>query len=147
MMLCEEQGNRLFSEQKHIITELKEFTITYQTHVLLVAHPKKQEDEISGATEIKNASDTILMYVRVEDEDKPTLIKHNPSISQIANRISAYVRTLKVRDDGRKTICWLEWDSKRGALYDLSSSLSAGSYERKGYWTKSLAQEPHDIYV
>lgn len=140
MILCEKQGNQVFSEQKDIVVSLKAFAEKHQVHVILIAHPKKGngQEDISGATEIVNTCDTILRYVRISDENKKELIKKYPVITNILERASAFVLTEKVREDGHKRMSWLEWDTQRGALYDLSTLPMASVYENKGYWTRAI---------
>ena len=48
------------------------------------------------------------------------------------------VLTEKVRDDGSSIVSFLEWDTKRGAVYDLSQMHQAKEYEKMGFWTRSI---------
>jgi twinkle protein len=140
MVICEEPGNRLFTEQKKIILCLKAFAEETGTHVIAIAHPKKGEGEqvISGAAEIENMPDTILRYIRLEDEQKEALIKKYPNMQNIIARASARVKVEKIRDDGNRKISWLVWDCVKGAVYDLSDLAMAKIYQDQGYWTIAL---------
>lgn len=138
MVLCQKEGNQLFSEQKNIILSLKSFCVRTGSHVVLNAHPKKgdEEAEISGAQEIVNLADTIIRYIRLDEKSQNKLSEHFPNKQDIIKRASARIKTEKVREDGTKKIAFLEWDEQRGALYDLSDLDMAREYEKKGYWSK-----------
>lgn len=144
MVMCEKEGNALFSEQKAISLSLKAFAEETYTHVVLIAHPKKGKDEslVSGAAEIENCADTIIRYIRLDDEQKEQLAKKMPEnkLRQL-ERASARIKMEKVREDGYKKVGWLEWDAKKGAVYDVSDLSAANWYEEQGFWTRSLL--PH----
>jgi len=149
MVLCEKSGNAIFDEQKKITLALKTFAEEAKVHVILVAHPKKGEgnQDISGATEIQNLSDTIVRYVRLSDVEKASMIKANPEKKDFFKRISAMVLTEKIRDDGQQRIAHLEWEPERGILFDVSEIKAASEYEQQGWWTKAVnKQEIVDIY-
>jgi len=106
----------------------------------LIAHPKSGDghQKISGAMELENSADSIFRYVRIDDEEKEHLLKKVPD--HVKARISAMLFTEKVRDDGSMLISYLEWDSMRGAVYDLNSMHNAKDYERMGYWTRAVSK-------
>jgi len=141
MVMCEQQGSYLFSEQKNIIISLGAFAEEMNVHVIIVAHPKKGKGEelVSGAAEIENYADTIIRYLRLDDEQKAQLAKKMPSHKlDLLERASARTKVEKIRDDGNKKIGWFEWDAVKGAVYDISDLDASKWYEEQGYWTKSL---------
>ena len=149
MVLCEKSGNAIFDEQKKITLSLKTFAEEAKVHVILVAHPKKGEgnQDISGATEIQNLSDTIVRYVRIGDAERASLIKVNPDKKDYYKRISATMITEKIRDDGQQRTAYFEWEPERGILFDLSEIKAAAEYEQQGWWTRAVnKQKIVDIY-
>lgn len=65
--------------QKRIVTKLKDFSIEWDAHVHLVAHPKKPPQhnykmnryDISGASEIPNLADNVIIVNRIKTEQVP----------------------------------------------------------------------------
>jgi len=147
MILCSESGSKLNQEQKKIAIALKKFSKTFDVFVLLVAHPRGGEGQqrISGAQEIQNLADTILRYIRLNDENKAILLKNIKVSAEVKERCSALIVTEKIRKNGTKYICCLEWEETTGALYDLSSFEYASSYEREGYWTRHVYRYPSKL--
>ena len=147
MVVCQKDGPALFSEQKNIALKLKSFAENTNSHVILIAHPKKgcTDEQISGATETQNLSDTIIRYVRINDETKASLIKKMPDKADIIARCSARIKWEKVRDDGHKKTIWLEFDPIKGAVYDVSDLKASTWYEEKNFWTRSILQKSNSF--
>jgi len=140
MVFCNNMGQGKFSMQEYIAANLKSFVNEFGVHCCLIAHPKSGEgyQKISGAQEIENIADSIFRYVRIDEEIVNKLAKKMPIHTR--DRISAMLLTEKVRDDGSSIISFLEWDSKRGAVYDLSLMHQASNYEQAGFWTRQIGQ-------
>lgn len=61
------------SKQKSAILRIKDFAMTNQTHVILVAHPRKamaflRKNDISGTADISNAVDNVFIMHRVNED-------------------------------------------------------------------------------
>lgn len=60
-------------KQKNAILQIKDFAMTNQVHILLVAHPRKamaflRKTDISGTSDISNAVDNVFIMHRVNDD-------------------------------------------------------------------------------
>jgi len=60
-------------KQKNAILQIKDFAMTNQVHILLVAHPRKamaflRKTDISGTADISNAVDNVFIMHRVNDD-------------------------------------------------------------------------------
>ena len=140
MVFCNGMGQGKFAMQEYIAAELKSFVTKFDVHCGLIAHPKSGDghQKVSGAMELENVADSIFRYVRLDDETKDRATKGLPEI--VRDRVSAMLLTEKVRDDGSTLISFLEWDSRRGAVYDLNKMSQAHKYEQAGYWTRSTRE-------
>jgi len=61
------------NKQKELILQLKDFAKKSQTHIILVAHPRKvmtflRKNDISGTSDIQNAADNIFIIHRVNND-------------------------------------------------------------------------------
>lgn len=130
----------LLSKQKQIISDLKDFALKYSVHVILIAHLRKDNERISGASEVENTADAVLRYERIFGDAIPLFIKAMDLDEQILNRVSAYIVQQKVRDEGTYNITLLEWESERGAVINLSTLPKAIEYQSKGYWTRAISR-------
>lgn len=141
LMIFGSGGKRsVFDFQREAISDLSVFAVQYKVHVCLIAHPKAGDghQKISGAMELENTAHSLFRYVRVNDDNRETLLKKIQIPEHVKNNISAILITEKVRDDGSRLISLLEWDEKRGAVYDVTTLRKAHEYESKGYWTRAM---------
>lgn len=61
------------SKQKELILKIKDFAMTQQVHVILVAHPRKvmtflRKNDISGTSDITNAVDNVIIMHRTNED-------------------------------------------------------------------------------
>lgn len=135
-LTCDEKET--FKAQQQIIAGLKEFAVSYQVHIILIAHPRKDGTSVSGAMEIENTADTILKFTRLfggnfESDDLPI---------QESQKITAMVLNEKVRDGGKSYPLYMEFDGIRQAnievVYLPDLYQKAVEYKRDGFFSREM---------
>lgn len=68
------EKDQLYLAQSNFVGKLKKIAIKYDVVIILVAHPRKSNnefsnDDVSGSSDITNKVDVVMSYQRVEDDD------------------------------------------------------------------------------
>ncbi|MGL5752971.1 MAG: AAA family ATPase, partial [Paraclostridium sp.] len=111
--------NDKWAAQKRFIIALKHLTKKYPIHIILVAHPKKMEDEskatmydIHGISEIPNLCDNIIMIRRFTESEREAFAKQKRFIPSVEEKL------LKDRFYGRiNAKIPIMYDSESGRLH------------------------------
>jgi len=141
MIINNAPGQKKFPEQKQILQTLKQFTKDYDSHVVLLAHPKKGEgfQTTSGLLDQENLVDTIIRYVRIHDEkDRAKRLQYIDIPDTEKEKVSAVLLTEKIRDRGTELMTLFEYNEKRGAIIELSTLPKAIEYQNNGYWVRYI---------
>jgi KaiC/GvpD/RAD55 family RecA-like ATPase len=145
-----------FDEQIRIMDDLKQFAKDNGVHIAMLAHPNAGGEKVSGAMEIENLADTILMYRRLDEQTAIAMSQIYNIPEHEAKKISAVVTNEKVRNHGTSYPMFLEWDGKHGMVIDVAykedSIKTADKYNKKNWFSRSInkhseAYEPPKIPV
>lgn len=79
------EQNKIYGEQKKFTSELKDFCNKFKSHIHLVAHPRKGENDdqmrgksdVAGSADITNLADNVFVLHRFSDEQKEKREKAN----------------------------------------------------------------------
>ena len=77
--------NKIYGEQKKVVSDLSDFSKKYDCHIHLVAHPRKStsdenipdKGDIAGSGDITNLADNVIVIHRVSDEQKEKFLRDN----------------------------------------------------------------------
>ena len=128
-------GKQVFDAQKKAVNAIQKFVKKKNTPVILVTHPNKTGDQVSGISEIQNHADCVLYLRRfVEDKDRERYTKGMPF--GIAADANGMLFVVKAREDGILGRVPLQWDEKNGQLINLSTGQRAQEYQDMGWPTK-----------
>lgn len=123
--------------QIYIIRELKKFTNLHDVHVFLIVHPNKGGEDISGAAEIQNLADGIMVLNRYNNIEDPDL--QEKFLNLIRRRygdfeVTSLLRFSKGRDDATFYEMGLVFDPESGRLLDASPEMDRAGYYRDGFF-------------
>ena len=124
----------LYNAQGNFVWALKRLAMTYNVHIMLVAHPKKTKegemgnDEVSGSSDITNKVDTVIFYNRTDDGGSRITVTKNRLNGKLATGQNAIIvnysasckRITSVQDSSNKAYGWEEKEVPEGfeALQD-----------------------------
>lgn len=126
--------------QIKIIGELKKFVNVTNTHVVLIVHPNKGGEDISGATEIQNLADGIINLYRFNNSGNSELDEKllQPLKDRFHGRnTSSLLRFSKGRDNATFYEMGLEFNAHTGRLLDSDSDMDKDNYYLDGYYAVS----------
>lgn len=108
------------SKQKELILRIKDFAMTNQVHIILVAHPRKvmtflRKNDISGTSDITNAVDNVFIIHRTNDDFIKAISDFYDSNK--ANQLRQFGNVLSVE----KNRLWGVMDFMCGFHYDVIS--------------------------
>lgn len=126
----------LYKAQSSFLRRLKQIAIRYNIVILLVAHPKKVQsnisnDDVSGSGDITNRVDTVIVYKRNNDGEEP----YNSEIAVTKNRL---IGKLALMGENSIKIVYSS-SSKR-----LSSRLSPKKVYKYGWEVENNELTPED---
>lgn len=134
MAILEENADSLFSDQANFVQRCKNFAITNDIHIVLLAHPRKGKDElkggedsnldktdISGSNNIPNKADNIIAVERKFEDDRDC---------------DAVVTSLKDRETGQRKQIKYYFSTNSMRFYNDKTK------ENRTYsWEKGLKEE------
>lgn len=134
MAILEENADSLFSDQANFVQRCKNFAITNDIHIVLLAHPRKGKDElkggedsnldktdISGSNNIPNKADNIIAVERKFEDDRDC---------------DAVVTSLKDRETGQRKQIKYYFSANSMRFYNDKTK------ENRTYsWEKGLKEE------
>ena len=123
--------------QIYIIRELKKFVNINNVHLILIVHPNKGGEDISGATEIQNLADGIMTLNRFNNIGESEV--ESKALDNLRSRfngkdVSSLLRFSKGRDDGTFIEMGLVFEGETGRLLDASPEMDRDNYHRDGYY-------------
>lgn len=130
--------------QQQIIFNLKNFAMLAKVHIIIIAHPNKGGEEISGATEIRNTVDAILKYKRIENPIEEPAIRMLDWNESEKSLISAVVLTEKARDKSIYEPAYFKWSEKHNAIFNITKYRQTSEYYNKFHWTEFLHRIPEE---
>lgn len=141
MMKLTADQREVFKAQQMIICKLKEFAVHFRTHIILIAHPKKDGTSVSGAMEQENTADTILNFQRLFQSLNESEVKEHISQRDL-DKVTALVTNEKVRDGGTSHTMYMQFDPVKQANIDIvylpSLFNTAAEYCENGYYSREM---------
>lgn len=138
MSILEENADSLYSDQANFVQRCKFFAINNDVHVVLLAHPNKEKDEIltglkgnlaktdiSGSNNIANKADNIIAVERLWGDDRPC---------------DAIVTSLKDRESGQRLVIEYFFSNQTLRFYNNSTK-----QEVNYSWTKEKSDKGFQI--
>ena len=135
------EAQDVYALQAKVIDKLKTFAEALHVHVIIVAHPRKdnevvQGDSIAGSKKIYNLADNVIIFQRLDrdinDGVKEALIKR-ASGKYTYDNMTAYLKVDKNRDSGLIGYIPMRYDEKSNTICDLDPE----NIDRPGYYTKN----------